>query len=479
MRCRQGLGLPGETASVTHGSKLEIVWRPTPESVNASDRPRSLVGSRLARALLAAVFLALLALASVGILLNSRAERSFDAVLAARQVSAVADSLRGALQAAEASQRGYVITANQIYLAPYTTARVEAEQQTGELAQALRGVPEVGQALGRLETLVAEKLALMDQVVELQRAGDSAGARALIETNRGKALMDEANIFLMRFVRLGDEQLRAAADDQRRGLAILRTVNILGAALIAVAVATVVWIIASFVRTVTRARDEVEHLNANLERRVDLRTAELSAARDRAELLMAEVNHRVANSLALVASMIKIQARGTNDAHSRDLLNEIHDRVSAVALVHRRLYASHEVKSVDLADFLSALVDQLGTMMRESGRRGLLKQEVAPIVLPTDKSVSLGVVTAELVTNAFKYAYPSEPGEIRVRLERSGQDHAVLTVADDGVGRPEGAAPKGTGLGSRLVAAMVDSLDGTLEYLDGAPGTIARITFPV
>jgi two-component sensor histidine kinase len=223
----------------------------------------------------------------------------------------------------------------------------------------------------------------------------------------------------------------------------------------------------------------VERFNADLERRVEIRTAQLAAARDRAELLMAEVNHRVANSLALVASMIKIQARGTTDPSSRELLNEIHDRVSAVALVHKRLYTSQEVHSVDLADFLTALVDQLGTMMRESGHRGLVRHEVAPIILPTDKGVSLGVVTAELVTNAFKYAYPSEPGEIRVWLERSGTDHAILTVADDGVGREEGAAPKGTGLGSRLLAAMVGSLEGRLDYDDGNPGTVARITFPI
>jgi two-component sensor histidine kinase len=280
-------------------------------------------------------------------------------------------------------------------------------------------------------------------------------------------------------MRLADLQLRTAADEQRRGLATLRTVNTVAAVLIGLAVASVVWIIAAFVRTLARARDEVERLNADLERRVELRTAELAAARDRAELLMAEVNHRVANSLALVASMIRIQARGTQDDRSRDLLNEIHDRVSAVALVHRRLYASHEVKSVDLADFLSALVEQLGAMMRESGHRGLVRHEVASIVFPTDKSVSLGVVTAELVTNAFKYAYPSEPGEIRIRLERAGQAQAVLTVADDGVGRREGGTPKGTGLGSRLVSAMVSSLDGTLDYLDGAPGTVARITFPI
>jgi two-component sensor histidine kinase len=445
----------------------------------ATSAPRAAAVSRLTGALLIAGFIALLALVGVGIILNARAERSFDAVLAARNLSSVADGLRAALQAAEASERGYIITANQIYLAPYITAKADVLQRSGDLQDATRNLPETEGALARLRTLVAEKLNLMDQVVEFQRAGQGEQARALIETNRGKALMDEANIFLMRFMRLGDEQLRTAAEEQRRGLATLRTVNTVAAALITVAVGAVVWIIAAFARTLARSRDEVERLNSGLEQRVAIRTAELAAARDRAELLMAEVNHRVANSLALVASMIKIQARGTKDAGSRDLLNEIHDRVSAVALVHRRLYASNEVNSVDLADFLSALVDQLGTMMRESGHRGLVTHEVAPIVLPTDKSVSLGVVTAELVTNAFKYAYPSEPGEIRVRLERWGTDQAVLTVADDGVGRVDGATPKGTGLGSRLVAAMVGSLDGRLDYLDGGPGTVARITFPI
>lgn len=433
--------------------------------------------SGVAAALVVLGVLALLALVGVGILLNARAERSFDAVLAARHVSAVADGLRAALQAAEASQRGFALTANQIYLAPYTTARAEAVQRTADLRGALGGEAEAAPALERLEALVAEKLGQMDGLVEARRApGDDV---AVVETTRGKALMDEANIFLMRFVRLGDERLRAAADDQRRGLATLRTVNAVAAALAVGAVAAAAWIVIGVARSLARSRDEVERLNQGLERRVEARTAELAAARDRAELLMAEVNHRVANSLAIVASMIRLQARSTADPASRDLLDGIHDRVAAVALVHRRLYASPEVNAVDLADFLSSLVDQLGTTMRDAGHAGLVRQEVAPIMLPTDRSVSLGIVTAELVTNAFKYAYPAEPGEVRVRLEREGESRAVLTVADDGIGRTEGAAPRGTGLGGRLVAAMVGSLGGTLDYLDGRPGTVARVTFPI
>jgi CHASE3 domain sensor protein len=236
---------------------------------------RATAVSRLAGALLVVGSLALLALVGVGAVLNARAERSFDAVLAARHLSTVADGLRAALQSAESSQRGYVITANQIYLAPYATARAEAAQRSEELREVLGGRPETRAALDRLALLVAQKLAEMDRVVELQRTGEGEEARAQVETNRGKALMDEANIFLSRFMRLGDERLRAAADEQRSGLATLRTVNAVAAALTALAVAAVVWIIASFLRTVTRARDEVERLNAELEQRVERRTAEL------------------------------------------------------------------------------------------------------------------------------------------------------------------------------------------------------------
>lgn len=434
--------------------------------------------TRIAGVLLVIGILALVAVVVAAYVLGVRAQRSFDDVLAARDLSSTADVLRYSIQSAESSQRGYNLTGNQIYLAPYATARAEAVKRMADLRVAMADTETMTPAIDRLGALVGEKFAEMDRIIRLKRAGRDAEALEAVQTNRGKALMDEANVFLTRFVRLGDERLRLAADEQRRWLDILRYVDLVAAALIAVVVATVLRLFWAFAGSLARARNELQALNLGLEQRVEERTAELAAARDRAELLMAEVNHRVANSLALVASMVKLQARSAEPGPARDLLSEVHDRIFAVSLVHRRLYVSGDVRSVELGDYLASLLEQLEVTMRDAGHRCQLKHQLTPISLPTDKSVSLGVIAAELVTNAFKYAYPGQPGEVRVRLETDGAS-AQLVVEDDGIGRGASLAPRGTGLGTKLVSTMAASMGGRFEYVDRTPGTLARVSFPV
>ena len=96
--------------------------------------------------------------------------------------------------------------------------------------------------------------------------------------------------------------------------------------------------------------------------------------------------------------------------------------------------------------------------------------------METDASVNLAVVVTEWVTNAFKYAYPDKPGEVRVRLKRLAGDKAELSVEDDGVGRADGPS-KGTGLGTRIVNAMATSIGGDDEYVAAGSGTVARLAF--
>lgn len=98
--------------------------------------------------------------------------------------------------------------------------------------------------------------------------------------------------------------------------------------------------------------------------------------------------------------------------------------------------------------------------------------------LSTDKAVSVGVVVTELVTNAYKYAYPlGTSGEIRVQVERDSCDNVLLAVEDDGIGWTGAGEIRGTGLGSRIVRAMATNLRSALAYLPGSPGTRAVLTF--
>ncbi|MER9357746.1 sensor histidine kinase [Mesorhizobium sp. M0514] len=174
---------------------------------------------------------------------------------------------------------------------------------------------------------------------------------------------------------------------------------------------------------------------------------------------------------------MNLQSKAVGDRASKDALAETQDRIFAISLVHRRLYGSSDVRSVDLDAYLTGLLDHLRTSMRSQVHGISLSYNIEPIDLETDTSINLGVVVTELVTNAFKYAYPDGVGEIRVRLSKLAGEQAELVVEDDGVGKADGAPAKGTGVGSRIIIAMCISLGAKIDYRNLQPGTAAHLVF--
>ncbi|MEI5688435.1 MULTISPECIES: sensor histidine kinase [Sphingomonas] len=202
---------------------------------------------------------------------------------------------------------------------------------------------------------------------------------------------------------------------------------------------------------------------------------DLRASNARLEALLGEVNHRVANSLQLVSAMVRLQASALADPAARTALDDTQRRIAAIAQVHRCLYSANDVESVDMRDYLGSLIRELNDTLSCDTAPHTLHLDAEPIRLPTDRAVSLGVIVTELVTNACKYAYPTgDGGEIRVTMLREAEGFR-LSVEDDGCGMAEGAAPKGTGLGTRLLQAMAQSLHTTILYEPRERGVCATV----
>lgn len=203
----------------------------------------------------------------------------------------------------------------------------------------------------------------------------------------------------------------------------------------------------------------------------------IAAAKERAELLLSEVNHRVANSLTLVASLASMQAGATDNAATKAALNEMKVRIVAIANIHKRLYTSSDVRFVALDLYLQNLCSELLAVSGPLIKQISVQAEPA-IKMSTDRAISLGIVVTELVTNAMKYAYPeATSGEVRVGLCRLEAGRCELIVEDDGVGWQGEGTPTGSGLGSRLIRSLAAALDGALTYVPSTHGTRAQFIF--
>ncbi|HEY6896748.1 MAG TPA: PAS domain S-box protein [Rhodocyclaceae bacterium] len=198
-------------------------------------------------------------------------------------------------------------------------------------------------------------------------------------------------------------------------------------------------------------------------------------------VLLNEVHHRVKNNLQVISSLLNLQARHVSDPQVRAILNESQNRVKSIALTHQLLYERKEFSRVDLVGYLKRLVQLLISTYPGSTQRIVLRLEVdgEPVALDLERAVPCGLVVNELVTNAFKHAFPdNRSGEVCVAL-RHTDEGVLLTVADNGIGLPAGfAMDKVQSLGLQLVPLLIDQLHGSLAVASQA-GTRFELRFQV
>ena len=401
-----------------------------------------------------------------------QAENAQTRVRQSIEARTAAEALLSAIRDAELQQRNLLISDEPDYRArlelalarvPIHLARlfVESDEVTQE------------ERLGELGELVSRRMAeIRDVVEELERLGETVGYEAM-KGNERRATMARIVDLLQEFDAEEDriQTVRESTETQVR----IWLVPALIAALAATCGLGWIW-----VRQERALSAVLSNVNQKLESQVRERTAELERERRRVEGLLADMTHRIGNSLSMVSSFLSLEARRSKEENVKAALYEANRRVAGIASAQRRLRISSDRDEVSLARYLCDLVQDLSATM--VGHGVSLRIDAIPVTINSHDAVAVGIILNELVTNALKHAFPQDrQGLIRVSLTREG-GRAVLSVADDGVGLGEAVVAGDQSLGFLVVKSMVASIRGDLrcrpsDESAALPGTEWRLTF--
>jgi chemotaxis protein methyltransferase CheR len=188
------------------------------------------------------------------------------------------------------------------------------------------------------------------------------------------------------------------------------------------------------------------------------------------------MEHRVANSLQIIASILMLKARLVTSEESRQHLRDAHQRVMSVASVQSHLHAADGIDRIEVGAYLTKLCESLGASMIGDRQRIALNVVADEGRIGSAQAVSMGLIVTELVINALKYAFPTDKAGsvVMVTYESKGEDWK-LVVSDNGVGKSAKDAGGG-GLGTVIVQALVKQLDARIDVMSAATGVNVAIT---
>ncbi|MBN1893085.1 PAS domain S-box protein [bacterium] len=220
----------------------------------------------------------------------------------------------------------------------------------------------------------------------------------------------------------------------------------------------------------------VEHLRDITEQKKNEELIRKSL-REKAALLQ-EIHHRVKNNLAIISSLLRLQAREImkKDQVIHALDDSVH-RINAMALIHNQLYECEPLDAIRMDDYLRKLAHGLHQVYHSECDVSIL-YKTEDIRLDIKTALPCGLLFNEMMTNAFRHAFSGrQKGTIRVGFSRGNKGEVVLTVRDDGIGLPEGFDPaQGGGLGFNLMRLLTEQLQGTF-VVSGKSGTGFRVVF--
>lgn len=470
---------------------------------------------------LVAGILALLGIVGAIIWLSNDTASQFGDVVKAREIRSASADLMSLVQDAEIGQRGYLLTRDSAYLEPYTRAQAQLERRLSGFAEAAKGDAEIGAILAPLTDMLRQKLAELGQTVEMGRRGDWSAALAIVETDRGKRLMDEARAGFDQILRRSEADLRQNIASQETTLARLRWVAIIGAlGLLTMAslAARTIW---QYTAELSSARRDLQQLNTGLEERVQERTEDLMRANEEIQRFAYIVTHDLRAPLVnimgftseLETAIKPIQAHAQADDPADEALRaearqaaledlpealgfirsstrKMDGLINAILKISREGRRTLKPETLDLRQLAEAAAEAVHHQATADG--GGIVVDVRDAVIVSDK-LSLEQALGNLVDNAIKYKASDRPTQIEIVARRQPLGRIAIEVRDNGRGISEGdhervfelfrrSGPQdqpGEGIGLAHVRTLVRNLGGDIS-VDSVfgHGSTFRIVLP-
>jgi len=466
--------------------------------------------------------IALIAIVGASVWLGQRTQQNADAILAVREMRAAFGDLRTNVQELETGQRGYLLTNDEQYLAPYSAARdriLPALQKARQLAAAY---PAMDAPLQDLSGIIDGKRKELDATVAMQKQGRGTDALAIVRSNEGKVLMDHARAGFNVLFAQADQRLNELSDELRASALALRWVTIVAAIVILLMAGGSVWTVVNYTKDLATSRNEVDLLNASLEVRVRERTQDLRRANEEIQRFAYIVTHdlraplvnimgftsELEASLPPIHRLIeRVEKEGDPELTREAKAVAVEDLPEAIgfiktstrkmdALINAILKLSRagqrplKPEVIELNSLLRSSTEAIQHQIAEAS--GAIDWDIHSPPLVSDR-LSLEQVFGNLFDNAIKYRDQTRPLRLRVKASAAQHNRILIEVADNGRGiqeqdherifelfRRSGSQDQtGEGIGLAHVRSAIRNLGGdiTLESMLGQ-GTTFFITLP-
>jgi signal transduction histidine kinase len=435
--------------------------------------------------------------------------------------SALVD-MRNFLDDAETGQRGFLLTDNRDYLAPYQNAEARIPGQLERIRAAIANDASQTESFNKLVPLVQQKLTEMRRTIDLVSAGQRDEAIALVKTNSGRQLMDDARALFATMVGVAEANMTLAVNDEKKSITALQWVTVGGALVIILVVGGSVWTVLLYTRQLITAEREVQKLNAGLEERVRERTADLGRANEEIQRFAYIVTHdlraplvnvmgftsELEGSLNAIQTYVKQADETSEDAAIKAAreaaLEDLPEAIGFIrsstqkmdGLINAILKLSREGRRVlkpepiHLSTLLKTAAANVQHQVTEAGGEVSIEGDVPSII--SDR-LALEQIFGNLLDNAVKYRTPGRPLHIKVRSRQELGQRIIVEVADNGRGiakqdhervfdlfRRSGAQDQaGEGIGLAHVRTMVRNLGGDITLESQIErGTTMKLNLP-